>query len=267
MEAGKSLKDQVGFAVEPRRNCPHTKAEWLELLTETFDTQGKSLLEVGCKECGDSSENWVCIPCGGVFCSRYVNAHMSIHNGETKHPIAFSLSDASFWCYECDSYITSMMMNLARNKFSKMKFPDGDDTSEMNRLADAFKKNLKLTDKKEEEVKEVKFTKEDLVNGLRDKKYKKIVFLTGAGISVSAGIPDFRTPGTGLYSQMAKYNLPQPEAVFHIGYFRTNPEPFYLLMKESFKSDVKPVISHKFIKKINEEGMLSKAVTQNIDGL
>jgi NAD-dependent histone deacetylase SIR2 len=53
-----------------------------------------------------------------------------------------------------------------------------------------------------------KFTREDLINGLRNKTFKKIVFLTGAGISVSAGIPDFRTPGTGLYSQMAKYNLP-----------------------------------------------------------
>jgi len=84
---------------------------------------------------------------------------------------------------------------------------------------------------------------------------------------VSAGIPDFRTPGTGLYSQMAKYNLPQPEAVFHIEYFRTNPEPFYLLMKESFKPDIKPVISHKFIKKVYDEGILSRAVTQNIDGL
>jgi len=112
-----------------------------------------------------------------------------------------------------------------------------------------------------------KFTRDDLINGLRNKTFKKIVFLTGAGISVSAGIPDFRTPGTGLYSQMAKYNLPQPEAIFHIDYFKTNPEPFYLLTKESFKPDIKPVISHKFIKKIHDEGMLSRAITQNIDGL
>jgi NAD-dependent SIR2 family protein deacetylase len=36
--------------------------------------------------------------------------------------------------------------------------------------------------------------------------------------SVAAGIPDFRSPGTGLYSNLAKYNLPAPEAIFTISY-------------------------------------------------
>ena len=41
-------------------------------------------------------------------------------------------------------------------------------------------------------------------------KYKNIVVLTGAGISCNAGIPDFRTEGTGLYDNLQKYNLPFP---------------------------------------------------------
>ena len=49
-----------------------------------------------------------------------------------------------------------------------------------------------------------------------------IVVMTGAGLSTAAGIPDFRSPGTGLYSQLAKYNLPYPESIFTLDYFRVN---------------------------------------------
>jgi len=55
--------------------------------------------------------------------------------------------------------------------------------------------------------------------------------MTGAGISVAAGIPDFRTPGTGLYSQIKKYDLPYPEAIFELKYFKKQPKPFYTLSK------------------------------------
>lgn len=55
--------------------------------------------------------------------------------------------------------------------------------------------------------------------------------MCGAGISVSAGIPDFRTPGTGLYSNLQKFDLPYPEAVFEINYFKRNPAPFFMLAK------------------------------------
>lgn len=41
-----------------------------------------------------------------------------------------------------------------------------------------------------------------MVDGLKKGYFKRILVLTGAGISVSAGIPDFRTPGTGLYSNL-----------------------------------------------------------------
>ncbi|CAF1016181.1 unnamed protein product [Adineta steineri] len=51
-------------------------------------------------------------------------------------------------------------------------------------------------------------------------KCSNIVVMAGAGISTSAGIPDFRSPETGLYSQLEKYNLPFPEAVFHLDFFR-----------------------------------------------
>ena len=58
------------------------------------------------------------------------------------------------------------------------------------------------------------FTYEDFVDGLKSNKFKKIVIMTGAGISVSAGIPDFRSPSTGVYANLKKFNLPRPEALF-----------------------------------------------------
>jgi NAD-dependent SIR2 family protein deacetylase len=70
-------------------------------------------------------------------------------------------------------------------------------------------------------------TYEKLIQGIKDGKYQKIVILTGAGISVSAGIPDFRTPGTGLYDNLKEFDLPYPEAMFTLEYFRKKPEAFF----------------------------------------
>ncbi|ORY04165.1 NAD-dependent deacetylase sirtuin-2 [Basidiobolus meristosporus CBS 931.73] len=95
----------------------------------------------------------------------------------------------------------------------------------------------------------------------------KILVLTGAGISTSAGIPDFRSPGTGLYDNLQKFELPYPEAIFDIRYLQKKPEPFYLLAKELYPGNFKPTLSHYFIRLLHEKGLLLRNFTQNIDTL
>jgi len=106
-----------------------------------------------------------------------------------------------------------------------------------------------------------------VITKIKAKDYKRVVVLTGAGLSVAAGIPDFRSPGTGLYSKLQTYNLPYPEAIFEIKYFKNNPKPFLTLCKELFTAEPKPTLGHKFIKKLNDEGLLHMNLTQNIDDL
>ncbi|KAI9745303.1 MAG: Sir2 histone deacetylase Hst2 [Claussenomyces sp. TS43310] len=102
---------------------------------------------------------------------------------------------------------------------------------------------------------------------IKDGKAKKIVVMTGAGISTSAGIPDFRSPETGLYANLARLELPYPEAVFDLSYFKNNPRPFYTLARELYPGIYKPTIAHAFIALLNEKGLLRMLFTQNIDCL
>ncbi|SPN99987.1 related to NAD-dependent histone deacetylase [Cephalotrichum gorgonifer] len=102
---------------------------------------------------------------------------------------------------------------------------------------------------------------------IKNGRARRIVVLTGAGISTSAGIPDFRSPETGLYANLERLNLPHPEAVFDIAFFRENPEPFYVLAKELYPGNFHPTVSHAFISLLAKKNLLHKLFTQNIDCL
>ena len=98
---------------------------------------------------------------------------------------------------------------------------------------------------------------------LSSNKYKNIVVLTGAGVSCNAGIPDFRTPGTGLYDNLQKYNLPFPEAVFELDFYRSNPEPFVQLASELWPGlRHSPTVTHSFIALLERKGLLLRVYTQ-----
>ena len=91
-----------GFYVTPKEDCPHIATIDLNQSLSNLSTP---LIRGSCRKCDESAENWLCLQCNGIFCSRYVNAHMSEHFAEEAHPVAFSLADGSFWCYQCEAYI------------------------------------------------------------------------------------------------------------------------------------------------------------------
>ncbi|XP_072279941.1 NAD-dependent protein deacetylase sirtuin-1 [Pyxicephalus adspersus] len=109
-------------------------------------------------------------------------------------------------------------------------------------------------------------TIEDAVKLLQESK--KIMVLTGAGVSVSCGIPDFRSRD-GIYARLAVDfpDLPNPQAMFDIEYFRKDPRPFFKFAKEIFPGQFQPSLCHKFIAMLDKEGKLLRNYTQNIDTL
>jgi len=93
----------------------------------------------------------------------------------------------------------------------------------------------------------------------------KIVVLTGAGISVPSGIPDFRS-ATGLYS--TPYGNYNAETMISHSFYRRYPEEFYKFYKEKLiYKGAQPNVAHKFLAMLEQVGKLSAVVTQNIDGL
>ena len=105
------------------------------------------------------------------------------------------------------------------------------------------------------------------------KNAKNIVCLIGAGISVSVGIPDFRSPN-GIYSMVEELNLnlSDPQEVFDIEYFTYDPQPFYkimykMLVNTDMKEDKNPSKTHNFLAKLDQNNKILRCYTQNIDGL
>ena len=131
---------------------------------------------------------------------------------------------------------------------------------------------------------------EKLCEGLENGTFKKVIVMCGAGISTSAGIPDFRSPSTGLYERiysksliffnwtydifgirvkfkLQKYKLPYPEAIFTYSQFQKNPEPFYHLVRDLFPSELVATPTHKFFTLLHNKNILHRIYTQNIDAL
>jgi NAD-dependent deacetylase len=89
------------------------------------------------------------------------------------------------------------------------------------------------------------------------------VVLTGAGISVPSGIPDFRSPGTGLWENV------DPMEVAHIDAWRRDPARFWGFYSQRFVSLVgkQPNEAHLALAELERRGLVRAVITQNIDRL
>ena len=89
------------------------------------------------------------------------------------------------------------------------------------------------------------------------------VALTGAGISVPSGIPDFRTPGTGLWENV------DPMEVAHIDAFHRDTRRFWTFYRPRFQmlGEKRPNAAHAALATLEEQGLLEAVITQNVDRL
>ncbi len=92
---------------------------------------------------------------------------------------------------------------------------------------------------------------------------ERAVVLTGAGVSVPSGIPDFRSPGTGLWRNV------DPMKVATIDAFRDDPDRFWSFYGDRFASlhDRRPNPAHEAIAELERRGLVSAVITQNVDRL
>jgi NAD-dependent deacetylase len=92
---------------------------------------------------------------------------------------------------------------------------------------------------------------------------ERVVALTGAGISVPSGIPDFRTPGKGLWAKV------DPMTVATIDAFHRDTKRFWDFYRPRFHDldDKEPNPAHEALAELERRGLLDAVITQNIDRL
>jgi NAD-dependent deacetylase len=92
---------------------------------------------------------------------------------------------------------------------------------------------------------------------------RQVVAFTGAGVSTHSGIPDYRSPGSGLWEEDDPYTVASLTA------FRYRPERFYKWVRPLTARVLaaQPNAAHRALAALEAAGKLSTVITQNIDGL
>lgn len=91
----------------------------------------------------------------------------------------------------------------------------------------------------------------------------QVVALTGAGVSTDSGLPDFRSPGSGIWNEVDPQEVSSREAL------REDPARFWTFQRQrlSTRDGVEPNAVHRALATWEQDGLLKAIVTQNVDGL
>eukprot|EP01120_Amphizonella_sp_Union-15-10_P012665 TRINITY_DN5671_c0_g1_i1.p1 TRINITY_DN5671_c0_g1~~TRINITY_DN5671_c0_g1_i1.p1 ORF type:complete len:513 (-),score=72.83 TRINITY_DN5671_c0_g1_i1:107-1645(-) len=231
----KFIQENQWFEVSPIEDCPHLASNFAFGAAEAVVS---AFAKNKCRSCSDPSENWMCLRCFDIVCSRHVKAHGVEHFEETNHSIVVSFSDLSFWCYSCESYIKHPTLQPVYSNLHVAKFGSAPRTTG------------RVGHFKPEYIEEHFDTEEDfrnkanqLVQLIKDSKH--CIVFTGAGISTSAGIPDYRGP-QGVWTLKEKGEKPK-KGVSMLAAF--------------------PTATHMSLVKLVDSGIVKYIVSQNVDGI
>lgn len=202
--------------------------------------------------CSNTSENWLCLTCKQIFCGRWAKRHMVQHRESHGHALAMGLSDLSFWCYECDAYLDVASFPAlvpVYSAYHQLKFgtpPPGLPSSvgSVGGGGSTAHSDPERIMEFQETTKEMATKTDLLAKWITEAKH--MVVFTGAGISTSAGIPDFRGP-EGVWTLKAQ------------GKTRTGSTTSTL---KAF-----PTITHMSLVALQNSGHLKYLISQNCDGL
>ncbi|KAL0474252.1 SIR2 family histone deacetylase [Neurospora intermedia] len=179
-------------------------------------------------------------------------------------------------------YPSPSSSSIPSGSASPMKGPDSDLAQEIQVRTDgppptkrrrtAAPPRPRTTDRidLENRVEEADENLDRLLTALRRKK--KIVVIAGAGISVSAGIPDFRS-STGLFATLRGQHKLKASGkhLFDASVYKhdDSTESFHTMVRElaQLTSQAKPTPFHHMLASMAEEGRLLRLYTQNIDTL
>ena len=258
-------------AVSPLSTCPHLRTS-VKVLPTGAPPSGAS-----CAECGARGEVWACLSCGHAGCGRHGCGRATAHAAESGHALALGWADLSVWCYKCDAYLNTLTIGAlqrAREAATAVRFPP---TAEAAAAAAAAPPPLSKAD--ETLLRATADTAEYFQTASAARAAARelaslfaasghSVVFTGAGISTSAGMPDYRgTAGIDVIAELGEAVQPSAKAAKRAkgGKGSAADDPAIAASREYL--DLSPTRAHRVLVALHTARKLHYVITQNCDGL